>query len=93
MHSLLLSVSLLGATISVLAAPSPASSRHEGTWDECEARLNGQLPYYVPPTFHFSGNVRRYYVAAEIDPWDYAPTGMGSWIDHIALLLTKMLNE
>jgi hypothetical protein len=67
MHSLLPSVYLL------LAAAAVATCRQ---WDDCKARLDGQLPYYVPPTFTFSGRVRRYYVAAEVEPWDYAPTGL-----------------
>ncbi|KAJ5625036.1 hypothetical protein N7510_001345 [Penicillium lagena] len=52
-----------------------SASRNEDAWKQCEARLDGELPYYVPSNFRFSGNVRRYYVAAEVVPWDYAPTG------------------
>jgi hypothetical protein len=77
MHFPLFFVSLLAATIfGAFATSSPLTSHDEEAWDECEAHMNGQLPYYVPESFHFSGNVRRYYVAAEIEPWDYAPTGM-----------------
>ena len=67
MHSLLLSFYLLLATAAVATCQQ---------YDDCKARLNGELPYYVPPTFTFSGRVRRYYVAAEVEPWDYVPTGM-----------------
>ncbi|KAL2004240.1 hypothetical protein VTN02DRAFT_4755 [Thermoascus thermophilus] len=42
--------------------------------------MNGELPYYVPSNFQFSGNVRRYYVAAEVVTWDYAPTGWDNWL-------------
>ena len=45
------------------------------TWPECTVKMDGHLPYSVPTSFNFSGNVRRYYVAAEVDTWDYAPTG------------------
>ena len=93
MHSLLLSASLLWAIIGALVAACPTSPCDEGTWDTCKARMDGHLPSYVPPNFHFSGNVRRYYVAAEIDTWDYAPTGTSSLIDHVALLLNKILNQ
>jgi hypothetical protein len=37
--------------------------------------MDGKLPYYQPTGFNFSGTTRRYYIAAEIDTWDYAPTG------------------
>ena len=37
--------------------------------------MNGHLPYSTPKGFEFTGNVRRYYVAAEYVNWDYAPTG------------------
>lgn len=66
MHSLLPSVYLLLASAAVATCQQ---------WDDCKAHLDGHLPYYVPPSFTFSGRVRRYYVAAEVEPWDYAPTG------------------
>ncbi|OBT98548.1 hypothetical protein VE01_03637 [Pseudogymnoascus verrucosus] len=71
MHSLLPSVYLL------LAAAAVATCRQ---WEDCKARMDGHLPYYTPPTFTFSGRVRRYYVAAEVEPWDYAPTGWDNWL-------------
>lgn len=37
--------------------------------------MDGSLPYYVPKGFSFSGKVRRYYMSAEVDEWDYAPSG------------------
>lgn len=46
----------------------------------CAAGMDGQLPSNVPTDFHFSGNVRRYYVAAEEVEWDYAPTGWDNWL-------------
>jgi hypothetical protein len=78
MHSILFSLSLLAVAAATLAAPSTANARQPLVSEECLARLNGQLPYYVPPNFHFSSTVRRYYVAAEVVTWDYAPTGKES---------------
>lgn len=46
----------------------------------CAVGMDGQLPSSVPIDFHFSGNVRRYYVAAEEVEWDYAPTGWDNWL-------------
>lgn len=40
-----------------------------------ERQLDGKLPNIVPSDFHFSGNIRTYYVQAEQVTWDYAPTG------------------
>lgn len=37
--------------------------------------MDGALPASPPSDFSFSGNVRRYYIAAEAVTWDYAPTG------------------
>jgi hypothetical protein len=68
MHRTLLSLSLLWA--GALAAPVQNS-----TWSACAAKMDDHLPYSVPTTFNYSGTVRRYYVAAEIDTWDYAPSG------------------
>jgi len=41
--------------------------------------MDGKLPYYQPMGFNFSGNIHRYYVAAEVDTWDYAPSGESSF--------------
>jgi hypothetical protein len=45
------------------------------TISQCEAMMDGHLPYSAPKDFEFTGNVRRYYVAAEYVTWDYAPSG------------------
>ena len=42
----------------------------------CIGMMDGTLPSYVPPDFHYSGTIRRYFLAAEIQPWDYAPSGI-----------------
>ncbi|KAG2005071.1 hypothetical protein GB937_009028 [Aspergillus fischeri] len=78
MHSILFS--LLAVAAGTLAAPSMVNTRQSLVTEECLARLNGQLPYYVPPNFHFSGTVRRYYVAVDVETWDYAPTGWDNWL-------------
>lgn len=46
----------------------------------CATAMDGKLPSSTPPNFHFSGNVRKYYVAAEEVEWDYAPTGWDNWL-------------
>ncbi|CAN9284150.1 unnamed protein product [Alternaria alternata] len=61
---------LLSLFVSVVfAAPSEDSKQ------TCYSQLDGKLPSFTPSNFHFSGNVRRYYIAAEELEWDYAPTG------------------
>lgn len=65
--------SLYGA-VAVHAAALPSSS--SSTISACNAQMNGALPDVLPAGFKYSGNVRRYYVSAEIDTWDYAPTGL-----------------
>jgi manganese oxidase len=55
---------------------------------QCASQMDGSLPYYTPEGFNFSGNIRRYYVSAEITPWNYAPTGrlFGSALRDIELI-------
>ena len=48
--------------------------------ESCATKMDGKLPSFVPSNFHFSGNVRRYYIAAEEVEWDYAPTGWDNWL-------------
>jgi hypothetical protein len=62
-----------------VAAGAAAASNSSG-WSQCEAHMDGQLPYYVPEGFNFSGNVRRYYMSSELVTWDYAPSGTGKSI-------------
>lgn len=38
---------------------------------QCMLQMNEDLPYYVPEGFNFSGNIRRYYISAEIETWNY----------------------
>lgn len=52
-----------------------ASAPANGSMASCAASMDGELPAYLPSTFHFSGNIRKYYIAAEEGVWDYAPTG------------------
>lgn len=42
--------------------------------------MDDQIPPDTPSDFHFSGNIRKYYVASEIVDWDYAPTGWDNWL-------------
>jgi hypothetical protein len=73
------SVLTLG-TSAVQGAPYDNGKAHQSALRTCAAAMNGQLPNPVPSNFHFSGNVRRYYVAAEEVEWDYAPTGWDNWL-------------
>lgn len=93
MHSLFPLFALLAVATSVLAAPVLGVSLDEDALEQCEAHLDGELPYYVPPNFSFSGNVRRYYVAAEVDTWDYAPTGKAPPENHRVVFLIDISNE
>jgi hypothetical protein len=67
-------ISLWFVTGVVLGAPSSTSKT------VCTATLDGELPAFTPSNFHFSGAVRRYYIAAEETEWDYAPTGWDNWL-------------
>ncbi|KAI7287602.1 Cupredoxin [Hortaea werneckii] len=65
----------------VLGTPFPASlTSSSSSLQACANRLDGQLPSPTPLGYNFSGNVRRYYVAAEEEEWDYAPTGWDNWL-------------
>ena len=79
MSSTLFYLSLLRVIGGVLAKPvstMPSTLPQQNfTISQCEANMNGHLPYSTPKGFNFTGNVRRYYVAAEYVNWDYAPTG------------------
>lgn len=41
----------------------------------CAAAMDDTLPPFQPSDFEFSGNIRRYYIAAEQVLWDYVPSG------------------
>lgn len=62
------------------ARASPVWPSNASAPSTCAGSMNGQLPSATPADFHFSGNVRRYYVAAEEVEWDYAPTGWDNWL-------------
>lgn len=78
---LLLSWGLLATTGRAAPSPEPAAS---GTATvplaACAASMDDQLPSPTPSDFHFSGHIRRYYVAAEEVEWDYAPTQWDNWL-------------
>ncbi|KAK9364966.1 Cupredoxin [Lipomyces kononenkoae] len=79
-----LSSTAIAAGFAALAEAAALNARQEmvssSIADKCLAEMDGTLPDYTPPGFNFSGNVRRYYMAAEIDTWDYAPTGRDNWL-------------
>lgn len=66
-----------GGVLSIpLGATAPDQSML-ATRDDCQALMDGQLPSQnsIPTNFKFSGNVRTYYVSAELTEWNYAPSG------------------
>lgn len=67
-------VSLLFATTALVSGSPINITSSTGNYT-CSGHMDGHLPYYQPRGFNFTGNVRRYYVAAEIDTWNYAPSG------------------
>lgn len=68
---------LLSSTTAAIAMSSSTSTPSSHV---CTATLDGQLPNQTPINFHPSGNVRKYYVAAEEIDWDYAPSGYDNWL-------------
>ena len=70
---LLLATFLMGALGDFVSRGAESFPHLDGS--ACLAQMDGKLPYYVPRGFQFSGKVRRYFMAAEIQPWDYTPTG------------------
>jgi hypothetical protein len=69
------SILLAGSAAFVLSASIPPATSTLTDLSSCAAQMDSQLPYYQPLGFNFSGNIRRYYVAAEVETWDYAPSG------------------
>lgn len=66
---------LVASAATVCGSTIPVVDNTTGSSSACASQMDGKLPYYQPLGFNFSGTVRRYYVAAEVDTWDYAPTG------------------
>lgn len=71
--------SLAAITLS-LAGLSAAQSSATNNLPSCATSMDGVLPSPTPPGWDYSGNVRRYYVAAEEVEWDYAPSGWDNWL-------------
>ena len=71
-HSVFVSLLLLALfCFTVLSAPIGLSS--------CVGSMDDSLPQFQPSDFDFSGNIRRYYIAAEQVLWDYVPSGWDSY--------------
>lgn len=68
----------------VVAAPNPGPGPDTASYAPfaslTHCRLDGLLPSPTPSDFHFSGNIRTYYIAAEEIDWDYAPSGWDNWL-------------
>lgn len=69
--------SLLISALTVLVAGQSSTSANGAA---CSVSMNNELPSPTPITFNFSGNVRRYYIAAEQVSWNYAPTGWDNYM-------------
>lgn len=72
-------------TSALLITALAVSASHAA--DACSTlTLDSNLPSPTPGNFQFSGNVRKHYIAAEEEDWNYAPTGwdnyMGVPIEH-----------
>ena len=67
-------------TLAVAASALLTQYTIASSLESCAQGLNGQLPNQTPIDFHFSGNVRQYYIAAEEVIWDYAPMGWDNWL-------------
>lgn len=66
-------------SLALAALPALAAAGYSNT-SRCIASMDGKLPYYTPEGFNFSGQIRRYYITAEVDTWDYTPTGWDNWL-------------
>lgn len=76
MASILPYLVVIGTVLGKPMSEMPSMLPHQNfTMSQCEAMMDGHLPYSTPKGFEFTGNVRRYYVAAEYVTWDYAPSG------------------
>lgn len=73
-------LSLLSVTLLAVPALAATTTVPAAILESCAAQLNGQIPVPTPPDWDFSGNIRRYYIAAEEVEWDYAPTGWDNWL-------------
>ncbi|KAI9737995.1 MAG: hypothetical protein M1834_009365 [Cirrosporium novae-zelandiae] len=68
-------------TLSLLYAASAAAAPTNYTaLESCAASMDSTLPTPLPSDFHFSGNIRRYYIAAEEVLWNYVPSGWDNWL-------------
>jgi manganese oxidase len=72
---------LLVFSLLVLAdARTTPTVRNTPSLASCAVSMDNALPSPTPSDFHFSGTIRRYYIAAEEVTWDYAPTGWDNWL-------------
>ncbi|KIW87323.1 uncharacterized protein Z519_11959 [Cladophialophora bantiana CBS 173.52] len=70
-------LTLLLLTSMAVAAPVIQNNTALST---CTASMNGVLPSPISSDFHFSGQIRRYYIAAEEVSWNYVPSGWDNWL-------------
>jgi hypothetical protein len=73
---------LVAAVVALSASATPLTQQNAGrdTLQTCASAMDDKLPNFTPPSFTFSGNVRKYYIAAEEVDWNYAPAGFDNWM-------------
>jgi hypothetical protein len=81
--------------VATQAAPQNGTFNGSGSSDQtliasCQAQMDGKLPYYTPEDFNFSGNIRRYYVSAEMVTWNY---GQSQLPPYRPLVLTSIKHQ
>ena len=68
-----LALALLSAGVvhaqDITSSTSPIATATASVLSSCAAELDGQLPSPTPAQWDYSGNVRRYYIAAEEVEW------------------------
>jgi len=77
-------ISTISVNASALATSGALSKANmavpSAVLQSCATTMNGQLPAATPPGWAFSGNVRKFYIAAEEVEWDYVPSGWDNWL-------------
>lgn len=71
---------LLLPTSLAITYTAPVAETNSPSLEQCKASMIGDLPDIIPTDFHYSGQIRRYYIAAERETWDYFPSGWDNWL-------------
>lgn len=68
------------STSHALTYAAPVADTNSASSQQCKPSINDALPDIIPTDFHYSGQIRRYYIAAEEETWDYFPSGWDNWL-------------